>query len=74
MPSVIEEIRYAISSKTAKMERLVIDGGRLARQRHDPPMYPGGNLIGAEEEQAVLEVLRSKRLPLSRPPTWPLQS
>jgi dTDP-4-amino-4,6-dideoxygalactose transaminase len=25
-------------------------------------MYPGGNLIGAEEEQAVLEVLRSKRL------------
>ena len=25
-------------------------------------MYPGGNLIGAEEEAAVLEVLRSKRL------------
>jgi dTDP-4-amino-4,6-dideoxygalactose transaminase len=25
-------------------------------------MYPGGNAIGAEEEQAVLEVLRSKRL------------
>ena len=25
-------------------------------------MYPGGNLIGDEEEQAVLEVLRSKRL------------
>jgi 8-amino-3,8-dideoxy-alpha-D-manno-octulosonate transaminase len=27
-----------------------------------PPMYPGGNRIGVEEEQAVLEVLRSKRL------------
>jgi 8-amino-3,8-dideoxy-alpha-D-manno-octulosonate transaminase len=27
-----------------------------------PPMYPGGMRIGAEEEAAVLEVLRSKRL------------
>ena len=27
-----------------------------------PPMYPGGNRVGAEEEAAVLDVLRSKRL------------
>ena len=27
-----------------------------------PPMYPGGNRVGAEEEAAVMEVLRSKRL------------
>ena len=43
-------------------DRLAIDGGQPARRRPDPPMYPGGNLIGDEEEQAVLEVLRSKRL------------
>lgn len=33
-----------------------------ARQHPEPPMYPGGMLIDAEEEQAVLEVLRSRRL------------
>jgi dTDP-4-amino-4,6-dideoxygalactose transaminase len=49
-------------SKRAGSERLAIDGGPPARRRPDPPMYPGGNMIGAEEEQAVLEVLRSKRL------------
>jgi dTDP-4-amino-4,6-dideoxygalactose transaminase len=27
-----------------------------------PPMFPGGNRIGAEEEAAVVEILRSKRL------------
>jgi 8-amino-3,8-dideoxy-alpha-D-manno-octulosonate transaminase len=27
-----------------------------------PPMYPGGMRIGDEEEQAVLEVIRAKRL------------
>jgi 8-amino-3,8-dideoxy-alpha-D-manno-octulosonate transaminase len=43
-------------------ERLAIDGGKAARTQSDPPMYPGGNLIGAEEEAAVLEVLRDKRL------------
>src|SRR5262247_3380242 len=50
------------SSKSAQVDRLAIDGGRPARQRPDPPMYPGGNLIGAEEEQAVIDVIRSKRL------------
>jgi dTDP-4-amino-4,6-dideoxygalactose transaminase len=52
----------AISSKTAELDRLAIDGGPPARRRPDPPMYPGGNLIGAEEEQAVIDVIRSKRL------------
>jgi dTDP-4-amino-4,6-dideoxygalactose transaminase len=33
-----------------------------ARQRSDPPMYPGGMWIDEEEEQAVLEVLRTRRL------------
>jgi 8-amino-3,8-dideoxy-alpha-D-manno-octulosonate transaminase len=49
-------------SQTAHADRLAIDGGSPARRRPDPPMYPGGNAIGVEEEQAVLEVLRSKRL------------
>ena len=50
------------SSKSEQTEKLAIDGGTPARSRPNPPMYPGGNMIGAEEEQAVLEVLRSKRL------------
>ena len=52
----------ATHSSIRDMSRLAIDGGTPARQRPDPPMYPGGNLIGAEEEQAVVEVIRSKRL------------
>jgi 8-amino-3,8-dideoxy-alpha-D-manno-octulosonate transaminase len=43
-------------------EQLAIDGGVAARTRPDPPMFPGGDLIGPEEEAAVLEVIRSKRL------------
>jgi hypothetical protein len=46
-------------SVAVQSERLAIDGGEAARTRPDPPMYPGGNLIGPEEEAAVLEVLRS---------------
>lgn len=41
---------------------LAINGGVAAKQRPDPPMYPGGMMVDAEEEAAVLEVLRSKRL------------
>ena len=33
-----------------------------AKQRPDPPMFPGGTAIGEEEERAVLEVLRDQRL------------
>src|SRR5262249_61080754 len=42
--------------------RLAIDGGPPAIKHPLPPMYPGGMRIGAEEEKAVLDVLRSKRL------------
>lgn len=41
---------------------LALNGATPAKQRPDPPMYPGGMSIDEEEEQAVLEVLRAKRL------------
>ena len=41
---------------------LAIDGGIPAKQRPDPPMFPGGMMIDDAEEAAVLEVLRRKRL------------
>ena len=43
-------------------QRLAIHGGTPAKQHADPPMYPGGMSIDEQEEQAVLEVLRAKRL------------
>lgn len=52
----------AVRTGISQDDQLAVDGGRPARQRPDPPMYPGGNLIGAEEEQAVVEVIRSQRL------------
>jgi len=42
--------------------KLAIEGGTPAIRTPLPPMYPGGMRIDAEEEAAVLEVLRSKRL------------
>jgi hypothetical protein len=41
---------------------LAIKGGKPFVSRRMPPMYPGGMRIGPEEEQAVLDVIRSKRL------------
>lgn len=41
---------------------LAIDGGLPSKQRPDPPPFPGGMAIAEEEEAAVLEVLRSKKL------------
>ncbi len=41
---------------------LAIHGAVPAKQRPDPPMYPGGMAVDEAEEAAVLEVLRSKRL------------
>jgi len=41
---------------------LALNGAPPAKQRPDPPMYPGGMSLDEEEEQAVLEVLRAKRL------------
>lgn len=51
-----------MSAHTASSERLAIHGGKPAKQRPNPPMYPGGMAIDAEEEAAVLETLRHKRL------------
>ncbi len=42
--------------------KLAINGGTPAVRQPLPPMYPGGNRIGQEEEDAVVEVIRSKRL------------
>ncbi|HZS88786.1 MAG TPA: aminotransferase class I/II-fold pyridoxal phosphate-dependent enzyme [Chloroflexota bacterium] len=47
---------------TVTRERLAINGGPPAKTTPPPPMYPGGMAIGIEEEEAVLEVLRRKRL------------
>jgi 8-amino-3,8-dideoxy-alpha-D-manno-octulosonate transaminase len=47
---------------TASDEKLAIHGGKPAKQRPSPPMYPGGNMIDQEEEASVLEALRAKRL------------
>lgn len=47
---------------TVDLTKLAIHGGAPSKQRPDPPMYPGGMAVDAEEEAAVLEVLRSKRL------------
>jgi 8-amino-3,8-dideoxy-alpha-D-manno-octulosonate transaminase len=41
---------------------LAIHGGTPAKQRPDPPMFPGGMIVDEAEEAAVLEVLRRKRL------------
>ena len=51
-----------MSTQHTSSKKLAIDGGTPAKQRPDPPMYPGGMLIDQEEERAVLEVLRSRRL------------
>jgi 8-amino-3,8-dideoxy-alpha-D-manno-octulosonate transaminase len=51
-----------MSTADSDGERLAIEGGAPAKRRPNPPMYPGGMMIDHEEEEAVLEVLRSKRL------------
>jgi dTDP-4-amino-4,6-dideoxygalactose transaminase len=42
--------------------QLAINGGTPARTRRNPPSFPGGMAMDEQEEQAVLAVLRSKRL------------
>ena len=49
-------------SVTESTGKLAIDGGTPAVRQPLPPMYPGGMRIGKEEEDAVVEVIRSKRL------------
>ena len=52
----------AVAHEAETTPKLAIDGGVPAKQRPDPPMYNGGMIVDEEEEAAVLEVLRSKRL------------
>jgi 8-amino-3,8-dideoxy-alpha-D-manno-octulosonate transaminase len=52
---------HSNSDPTSKPQ-LAIDGGARAIKRELPPMYPGAMRLGAEEEHAVIQVLRSKRL------------
>jgi 8-amino-3,8-dideoxy-alpha-D-manno-octulosonate transaminase len=49
-------------ANVAQATRLAIEGGMPTVTSPLPRMYPGGMRIGREEEEAVLEVLRSKRL------------
>jgi dTDP-4-amino-4,6-dideoxygalactose transaminase len=49
-------------SINAQADKLAIHGGKPAKSKPAPPMFPGGNLIDAEEEKEVLEVLRTRRL------------
>ncbi len=49
-------------ARVVEAARLAIEGGTPAITTPLPRMYPGGMRIGREEEEAVLEVLRSKRL------------
>ena len=51
-----------MSKENYQLSDLAIHGGRPARRVPDPAIYPGGMLIGEEEEHAVIEVIRSKRL------------
>ncbi len=46
----------------SEVNRLAVDGGQPAISASLPPMYPGGMRIDEEEEAAVLEVLRARRL------------
>lgn len=43
-------------------QKLAIHGGKPAMTSSMPPMYPGGMRLGQEEEDAVVEAVRNKRL------------
>jgi 8-amino-3,8-dideoxy-alpha-D-manno-octulosonate transaminase len=47
---------------SAAEEELAVEGGRPARTRPEPPMFPGGMEIGDEEIEAVTRVLRSQNV------------
>jgi 8-amino-3,8-dideoxy-alpha-D-manno-octulosonate transaminase len=49
-------------ARAAEATKLAINGGEPTVTQPLPKMYPGGMRIGREEEEAVLDVLRSKRL------------
>lgn len=47
---------------TNSLNQLAIHGGQPALSRPLPPMYPGGMRIGDDEEAAVVDVIRRRRL------------
>lgn len=49
-------------AETLSPDVLAIEGGVPTLPHSLPPMYPGGNQLDAREEQAVVEVVRRKRL------------
>ncbi len=51
-----------MATNPVQTEMLAIEGAAPARQKLEPPMFPGGMEIDQAEEQAVLEVIRAKRL------------
>ena len=51
-----------LPTEAAVSEPLALHGGRPARKNLGLPMFPGANLLDFEEEQAVIQVIRSKRL------------
>ena len=48
-----------MSDELTNSDTLAINGGDPAKQRPDPPMYPGGMSLDAEEEAAVMEAIRN---------------
>lgn len=44
------------------LSKLAINGGSPVRTRKNPPMFPGGMEMDEREEQAVVDVIRSRRL------------
>jgi 8-amino-3,8-dideoxy-alpha-D-manno-octulosonate transaminase len=54
--------RWSGSEESEGKEILALHGGPPARKALGPSMFPGANAMGVEEEQAVLEVIRTKRL------------
>lgn len=42
--------------------RIALEGGQPSLPNPSPPMYPGGNILGEQEMDAVLDTIRKKRL------------
>ncbi|MBN1261027.1 MAG: aminotransferase class I/II-fold pyridoxal phosphate-dependent enzyme [Anaerolineae bacterium] len=51
-----------MESRRSDILKPALEGGAPAMPAPCPPMYPGGNLIDAREERAVIDTLRQKRL------------
>jgi len=54
-------------------DKLAVEGGTKTLTAPIPMMHPGGMRVGKEEEAAVIEVIRSKRLFRYSGPNWKLE-